>query len=88
MAWTYDVNKTPATGADIWIEVITTLITAGWTLPQWSAGDYPRNSGTPTAANIKNYQSWFRMRSPADPTTGVHREFVVQNGQGSASYTY
>jgi hypothetical protein len=88
MAWTYDVNKTPATGADIWIEVITTLLSVGWTLPQWSDATNVHVAGAPVAANLKNYQSWFRLRSPADPTTGAQREIVVQNGQGSASYQY
>jgi hypothetical protein len=81
MAFTYTVNQVPATGADAWVVAITALVAGGWTVPTWSDGTTVHNTSQPTAANLKILHSWFRMRSPADPNTGQHREFIVQNGQ-------
>jgi hypothetical protein len=85
MAWTYSVNNTPATGADAWIIIVSTLTSAGWTIPQWSDGSTVHTTGSPVAANLKNLNSWVRMQQPA--INGQTREFVVQNGKATTSYS-
>lgn len=86
MSFSPTVNQAPATGADAWILVITALLAAGWTLPQWSNSVVVKQTGVPVAADLQNQFAWFRLRSPADPNSGQHREFVVQNGQVGAPY--
>jgi hypothetical protein len=81
MSWTYLVNQTPTNGAAAWVSFISTLMTAGWSLPQWSDATTVHTSGTPTAANLENLYAWFRLQAPADATTGNTREIVIQNFQ-------
>jgi hypothetical protein len=79
-SWTYNVNLTPTNGDNTIANLISTLVTAGWTVPQWSDATTVHTSGTPTATNLSVKFSWARLATPADPNTGQTRELVIQNG--------
>lgn len=84
MAYTFSVNNTPATGAVAMYQLITTLITAGWSKVSdsdgttYSAGGTQVTSGASGANGLGNSSAWVRMAAPA--VSGQVRELIIQRG--------
>jgi hypothetical protein len=87
MSFSYSVNNTPTTGAGAMAIFCSTLVAAGWTLPQWSDGTTIHTSGTPTQTQLQGTYAWVRAQAPADYTTGHQREICFQQfNKGSGGY--
>lgn len=84
MAYTFSVNNTPATGAVAMYQLISTMITAGWTKVNdsdgttYSAGGTQVTSGASGANGLGNSSAWVRMQAPS--VGGLLREFTFQRG--------
>ena len=82
MAYSFDTNNSPATGAEAMFSLKEVMKTAGWTVISSSdgttynaAGD-EISSGSSGAGGMANSLAWFRIRMPT--TDSVTREFVFQ----------
>jgi len=90
MSYIFSVNNTPATGAIAMYQLISTLITAGWTKVMdsdgtiYSASGAQVTSGNTGYTGLDNSNAWIRLRAPAVLKGGAvanqTREITFQRG--------
>jgi hypothetical protein len=89
--WIYNVNQRFIGGGVFLYQLMTTLVSAGWTVLGSGDGTGGHYSGTGNiltsglnqAYGLYNVGSWFRIQSPIIPSTGQKREFCFQQGATS-----
>lgn len=91
MAFVFDTNNTPATGAEVLYLLKELLKTAGWTVPRSSDGSTYNSSGDQitTAASgaggMANNSAWFVLQAPA-AVAGSTRRFLFQRGTNNRDW--
>ena len=87
MSYTASVNNTPSTGAVAMYSLISTLVIAGWTMPD--AGDASTRAanqittGASGGGGLGNTNSWVRLKAPTVNGGNVvnqQRELTIQRG--------
>jgi hypothetical protein len=86
MTWQFIVNQSPANGALHYWQFISTLLLAGWTMP--NAGDgraaYGANQVTSGGTGVNGFdypRAWVRMQAP-----GGVRELCIMRGSSGSDY--
>lgn len=88
MAWSFSVNNTPATGSIATYQLITQLVSAGWSKvadsdgTTYSSGGTQVTSGASGTNGLGNTSAWVKMQAPND--NGQQREFIFQRGSSGA----
>lgn len=87
MAWSFNANTTPATGAEVMYDMKTRLVAAGWVVKSSSDGTTYNSTGDQISSpgsganGMNNSNAWFRIQDPA-----TLREFLFQRGTTSLSW--
>lgn len=80
MALIYSTNQQPTTSPVAWYNLVSLLVTAGWTTPEGGDGTSyytnPTWGTTITSASFSNTNAWVRVQMPSG--TGEVRSFVFQ----------
>jgi hypothetical protein len=91
MAFVYNVNKNGITLSQAFLQLISTLVSAGWTVlgsGDGTSGHYSSTGniiyhGYAAAYGWRNVGAWIRIQSPVIPATGQKREFIFQCGSAT-----
>lgn len=80
MSFVYSANQQPTSSPQVWYNLVSLLVSAGWSVPE--AGDgtsyftNPTLGTTITSASFSNANAWIRVQMPSG--TGLVRSFVFQ----------